>query len=70
MGLIVLYLVSVIINLSLLFFKIVPERFFNDSSDVNIIIGANFLPGITNIVTLLFITSILSNKIRKIYNIH
>lgn len=69
MGLIVLYLVSVIINLSLLLFKIIPERFFNDSSDVNIIIGAIFLPGITNIVTLLFIVSILSSKIRKIYNI-
>ena len=70
MELLILYILSVILNLSLLFLKIVPSSFFyNLDSDAEIILTVSILlPGITNIVTMIFIISIISDKIRRIYD--
>ena len=59
MNLLILYLISVILNLALLFFKIVPRKFFNDSEDVYIIAVGIFIPAVTNIVTVILIISII-----------
>ena len=70
MELLILYILSVILNLSLLFLKIVPSSFFyNLDSDAEIILTVSILlPGVTNIVTMIFIISIISDKIRRIYD--
>ena len=67
MNLLILYLISVILNLALLFFKIVPRKFFNDSEDVYIIAVGIFIPAVTNIVTVILIISIIAEKIKELY---
>ena len=69
MNLLILYLISVILNLALLFFKIVPQKFFNDSEDVYIIVVGIFIPAVTNIVTVILIISIIAEKIKELYSI-
>ena len=69
MNLLILYLISVILNLALLFFKIVPQKFFNDSEDVYIIAVGIFIPAVTNIVTVILIISIIAEKIKELYSI-
>lgn len=69
MNLLILYLISVILNLALLFFKIVPRKFFNDSEDVYIIAVGIFIPAVTNIVTVILIISIITEKIKELYSI-
>ena len=69
MNLLILYLISVILNLALLFFKIVPRKFFNDSEDVYIIVVGIFIPAVTNIVTVILIISIIAEKIKELYSI-
>ena len=69
MDLLILYLISVILNLALLFFKIVPRKFFNDSEDVYIIAVGIFIPAVTNIVTVILIISIITEKIKELYSI-
>lgn len=69
MNLLILYLISVILNLALLFFKIVPRKFFNDSEDVYIIAVGIFIPAVTNIVTVILIISIIAEKIKELYSI-
>ena len=69
MNLLILYLISIILNLALLFFKIVPRKFFNDSEDVYIIAVGIFIPAVTNIVTVILIISINTEKIKELYSI-
>ena len=69
MNLLILYLISIILNLALLFFKIVPRKFFNDSEDVYIIAVGIFIPVVTNIVTVILIISIIAEKIKELYSI-
>ena len=69
MNLLILYLISVILNLALLFFKIVPQKFFNDSEDAYIIAVGIFIPAVTNIVTVILIISIITEKIKELYSI-
>ena len=69
MNLLILYLISVILNLALLFFKIVPQKFFNDSEDAYIIAVGIFIPVVTNIVTVILIISIIAEKIKELYSI-
>ena len=69
MNLLILYLISIILNLALLFFKIVPQKFFNDSEDVYIIAVGIFIPAVTNIVTVILIISIIAEKIKELYSI-
>ena len=69
MNLLILYLISVILNLALLFFKIVPRKFFNDSEDVYIIAVGIFIPAVTNIVTVILIISIIAEKIKELFSI-
>ena len=69
MNLLILYLISIILNLALLFFKIVPRKFFNDSEDVYIIAVGIFIPAVTNIVTVILIISIIAEKIKELYSI-
>ena len=69
MNLLILYLISVILNLALLFFKIVPRKFFNDLEDVYIIAVGIFIPAVTNIVTVILIISIIAEKIKELYSI-
>ena len=69
MNLLILYLISIILNLALLFFKIVPRKFFNDSEDVYIIAVGIFIPAVTNIVTVILIISIITEKIKELYSI-
>ena len=69
MNLLILYLISIILNLALLFFKIVPRKFFNDSEDVYIIAVGIFIPAVTNIVTIILIISIIAEKIKELYSI-
>ena len=69
MNLLILYLISVIPNLALLFFKIVPHKFFNDSEDVYIIAVGIFRPAVTNIVTVILIIYIIAEKIKELYSI-
>lgn len=69
MNLLILYLISVILNLALLFFKIVPRRFFNNLEDVYIIAVGIFIPAVTNIVTVILIISIIAEKIKELYSI-
>lgn len=69
MNLLILYLISVILNLALLFFKIVPQKFFNDSEDAYIIAVGIFIPAVTNIVTVILIISIIAEKIKELYSI-
>ena len=69
MNLLILYLISIILNLALLFFKIVPRKFFNDSEDDYIIAVGIFIPAVTNIVTVILIISIIAEKIKELYSI-
>ena len=69
MNLLILYLISVILNLALLFFKIVPRKFFNNLEDVYIIAVGIFIPAVTNIVTVILIISIIAEKIKELYSI-
>ena len=69
MNLLILYLISVILNLALLFFKIVPQKFFNDSEDAYIIAAGILIPGVTHIVTVILIVYIIAEKIKGLYNI-
>ena len=69
MNLLILYLISIILNLALLFFKIVPQKFFNDSEDAYIIAVGIFIPAVTNIVTVILIISIITEKIKELYSI-
>ena len=69
MNLLILYLISIILNLALLFFKIVPRKFFNDSEDIYIIAVGIFIPAVTNIVTVILIISIIAEKIKELYSI-
>ena len=69
MNLLILYLISIILNLALLFFKIIPRKFFNDSEDVYIIAVGIFIPAVTNIVTVILIISIIAEKIKELYSI-
>ena len=69
MNLLILYLISVILNLALLSFKIVPRKFFNNSEDVYIIAVGIFIPAVTNIVTVILIISIIAEKIKELYSI-
>ena len=69
MNLLILYLISIILNLALLFFKIVPRKFFNDSEDVYIIAVGIFIPAVTNTVTVILIISIIAEKIKELYSI-
>ena len=69
MNLLILYLISIILNLALLFFKIVPQKFFNDSEDAYIIAVGIFIPAVTNIVTVILIISIIAEKIKELYSI-
>lgn len=69
MNLLILYLISVILNLALLFFKIVPRKFFNDSEDAYIIAAGILIPAVTNIVTVILIISIIAEKIKELYSI-
>ena len=69
MNLLILYLISIILNLALLFFKIVPRKFFNNLEDVYIIAVGIFIPAVTNIVTVILIISIITEKIKELYSI-
>ena len=69
MNLLILYLISVILNLALLFFKIVPQKFFNNPEDAYIIAVGIFIPAVTNIVTVILIISIIAEKIKELYSI-
>lgn len=69
MNLLILYLISIILNLALLFFKIVPRKFFNNLEDVYIIAVGIFIPAVTNIVTVILIISIIAEKIKELYSI-
>ena len=69
MNLLILYLISIILNLALLFFKIVPRKFFNNLEDVYIIVVGIFIPAVTNIVTVILIISIIAEKIKELYSI-
>ena len=69
MNLLILYLISIILNLALLFFKFVPRKFFNNLEDVYIIAVGIFIPAVTNIVTVILIISIIAEKIKELYSI-
>lgn len=70
MEFLIIYVSSVILNLSLIFSKSIPRDFFRymDESVECILVISLLLPGVSSIVTIILICATILNKIREIYD--